>query len=97
MARIRFVQRDGSQESGEVGADVRVMLDVVSNGIGGIEGECGGYVEGSQAALLTPPSGDESELLVRESAREPMSGLGCQLRVPAGIDELVVHVLEIQS
>jgi ferredoxin, 2Fe-2S len=95
MARIRLVQRDGSAERDEVGADVRVMLDVVSSGIGGIEGECGGYVEGSQA--VTPPSGDESELLLRVSAREPTSGLGCQLRVPAGIDELVVPVLEIQS
>jgi ferredoxin len=98
MARIRFVQRDGSAEWGEVGADVSVMLDVVSNGVGGIEGACGGgYVERSQAALLTPPSGDESELLLRVSAREPTSGLGCQLRVPAGIDEWVVHVMEIQS
>jgi ferredoxin, 2Fe-2S len=97
MAWMRFVQRDGSEEWVEVGADVSVMLDAVSNGIEGIEGECGGYVEGSQAALLTPPSGDESELLLRVSAREPTSGLGCQLRVPAGIDEYVVYVPEIQS
>jgi ferredoxin, 2Fe-2S len=86
MARMRFVQRDGSEEWVEVG-----------NGIEGIEGECGGYVEGSRAVLLTRPSGDESELLLRVSAREPTSGLGCRLRVPAGIDELVVYVPEIQS
>jgi ferredoxin, 2Fe-2S len=95
MARIRFVQRDGSEEWVEVGADVTEMRDAVSNGIGGIKGECGGYVEGSQAALLTPR--DESELLVRMSAQEPTSGLGCQLRVPASIDELVVYLAEIQS
>jgi ferredoxin, 2Fe-2S len=91
---MRFVQRDGSQEWVEVGQDVSVMLDAVNNGI---EGECGGYVEGSQAPLLTLPSGEESELLLRVSARGPTSGLGCQLRVPAGIDELVVYVPEIQS
>jgi ferredoxin, 2Fe-2S len=94
---MRFVQRDGSEEWVEAGADVSGMLDALSNGIEGVEGECGGNVEGSLAALLTPPSGDESELLLRVSAREPTSGLGCRPRVPAGIDELVVFLPEIQS
>jgi hypothetical protein len=96
-ARIIFVQRDRSEEWVEVGADVSVMRDALSNRIEGIEGECGSDVEGSEAALLTPPSGEESELLLRVSAKEPASGLGCQVGVSAGIDELVVYVREIQS
>ena len=102
MPRIRFIQRDGSESSVEVGSDVSVMLAALRNGISGIEGECGGcidcatchvYVHEEQARVLPPPSEDESGLLSALSrARKPNSRLGCQLTVPASITELVIFI-----
>ncbi|WP_370103750.1 2Fe-2S iron-sulfur cluster-binding protein [Bradyrhizobium yuanmingense] len=107
MPRVRFVQQDGSGRSIEVGRDVSVMLAAVRNGIHGIDGECGGcldcatchvYVDEEQASSVPQPSEEELELLSAVSGeRKPNSRLGCQLKVPAPLDELVVHVPARQS
>ena len=107
MARIRFVQRDGSEKFVNVGSDASIMLAAVRNGIHGIDGECGGclgcsisrvYVDDIQAPLVPPPSDEELDLLSAVSGvQKPNSRLTCQLKVTARIDEPVVYVPEIQS
>ena len=107
MARVKFVQRNGSEQNVEIGEDVSVMLAAVRSGIRGIDGECGGcldcatchvYVEETQAGLLPPPSAEEIELLSNVSApRKASSRLSCQLKLPPSIDQLVVFIPEAQS
>jgi 2Fe-2S ferredoxin len=107
MARVKFVQRSGSEQEVEIGENVSVMLAAVRNGIRGIDGECGGcldcatchvYVEETQAGLLPAPSAEEIELLSNVSApRKASSRLSCQLKLPPSIDQLVVFIPEIQS
>lgn len=107
MALVKFMLRNGEAKQVEIEGDVSVMIAAVRNGIRGIEGECGGcldcatchvYVEKSQSRLLPLPNEDELELLSSVAAqRKPTSRLSCQLKVPAGVAELVVYVPESQS
>lgn len=101
MTRVKFVQRDGAATYVDVGRDVSVMMAAVRNGICGIDGECDGCLDCAtclQAELMPPPTDDEMELLSSVAAqRRSTSRLGCQLKVPTSIDELVVHVPAIQS
>lgn len=107
MALVKFMLRNGEAKQVEIEGDVSVMIAAVRNGIRGIEGECGGcldcatchvYVEEAQSRVLPRPNEDELELLSSVAAqRKPTSRLSCQLKVPAGIAELVVYVPESQS
>ena len=106
MARIRFVERNGTENVIEVGSGVSVMLAAVRNGIAGIEGECGGcldsatchvYVDQEHLSHLPAPMEDELELLGAVTAtRKPNSRLSCQLKAPFPVDPLTVHVPEIE-
>jgi hypothetical protein len=40
MARVKFVQKSGSEQNIEIGENVSVMLATVRSGIRGIDGEC---------------------------------------------------------
>jgi 2Fe-2S ferredoxin len=107
MARVRFVQRDGTEKNVEIGSSISVMMAAVRNGVRGIDGECGGcldcatchvYVDEAQAGLVPPPTEDEIELLSNITApRRSNSRLSCQLKIPSSIDELIVFVPENQS
>jgi 2Fe-2S ferredoxin len=107
MARVKFVQRDGTEKFVEIDRDVSVMLAAVRNGISGIDGECGGcldcatchvYVDEAQMGSVPPPSDEELELLSAVSGqRRSNSRLSCQLKLLAPIDELVVYLPETQS
>jgi 2Fe-2S ferredoxin len=107
MARIKFEQGDGSEERLEASSESTVMSVAVRDGIAGINGECGGcldratchvYVDESQSPVLPAPSDDEIELLSVVSAQQgPNSRLGCPLKIPSSINELVIYVPERQS
>ena len=107
MARVKFVQANGTEQNVEIGENVGVMLAAVRSGIRGIDGECGGslacatcqvYVEERQAGLQPPPSDEKTELLSNISAPGKTNGrLSCQLKLPSSIDQLVVFIPEAQS
>jgi 2Fe-2S ferredoxin len=104
VARIKFVQRNGTENVIEIGSGVSVMLAAVRNGIAGIEGECGGcldcatchvYVDEKQLSHLPAPLEDELELLGAVTAvRKPNSRLSCQLKAPFSVEPLTVYVPE---
>lgn len=92
----------------EVAADngKSVMAAAVSNGIDGIEAECGGtcscatchvYVDEQFLALLNAPESQELEMLDFVAAeRKPNSRLCCQIVVDPKLDGLVVQLPETQ-
>lgn len=102
MPQITYVQPDGARRSVPVQPNASVMLTAVANDIGGIVAECGGaamcatchvYLDDASVSAMPPVSEVEDEMLASAaSERRPTSRLSCQLTMPAGLDELVVHV-----
>ena len=107
MPRITYVSFDGSRRSLDVSEGLSVMEIAVANGVDGIIGECGGmamcatchvYVDPSWSERLPPMSSEEDELLDVGTAcdRKSNSRLGCQLKMTAALDGLVVNLPEKQ-
>ncbi|WP_425990412.1 2Fe-2S iron-sulfur cluster-binding protein [Afipia sp. DC4300-2b1] len=107
MARITFVQPDGSENVVNINSGTSVMLAAIRNGISGIDAECGGcldcatchvYIDESHSGVLAPPQPEELELLSSVAAiRKPTSRLSCQLKLPPSITALTVHIPGAQS
>ena len=101
MAKITFVQPDGTSQTVTAEAGLTVMEAAKLNNIAGIEAECGGacacatchvYVDDAWRDATGKPSDMEEDMLdfafdVREGSR-----LSCQMKVTAAIDGLVVRV-----
>lgn len=106
MPKITYVQPDGQRRSIEAEPGATVMLTAVAHGVPGIVAECGGaamcatchvYVDEAGLGLLPPVSEVEDEMLASAaSERRANSRLGCQVALPAGVSELVVHLPERQ-
>lgn len=105
MAKITFIQPDGSSQVVEATSGNTVMEAAKLNGIPGIEAECGGacacatchvYVADDWRDKVGAPSEMEEDMLdfafdVRESSR-----LSCQIKVTDELDGLVLSVPEKQ-
>jgi ferredoxin, 2Fe-2S len=105
MAKITFVQPDGSQVVVEAAPGITVMEAAKLNNVPGIEAECGGacacatchvYVDASWRAATGKPATMEEDMLdfafdVREESR-----LSCQIKVTKEMDGLVVRVPDKQ-
>jgi 2Fe-2S ferredoxin len=101
MAKITFVQPDGSKQAVEAEAGLTAMEAAKKSLVAGIEAECGGacacatchvYVDEAWQAKVGKPSEMEEDMLdfafdVREASR-----LSCQIKVTADLDGLVLHV-----
>jgi len=105
MAKITYVQPDGSSQTVEAEAGMTVMETAKKHVIAGIEAECGGacacatchvYVDDAWRQRVGPPEQMEEDMLdfafdVRESSR-----LSCQIKVTEELDGLVVQVPDKQ-
>ncbi|CFX40546.1 2Fe-2S ferredoxin [Candidatus Filomicrobium marinum] len=101
MAKITFIQPDGSTQVVEATPGTTVMEAAKLNGVPGIEAECGGacacatchvYVSDDWREQVGAPSEMEEDMLdfafdVRESSR-----LSCQIKVTDALDGLVLSV-----
>lgn len=105
MARITFIQKDGSSRTVEAEPGMTVMEAAVKNSIQGIAAECGGacacatchvYVdEAWREATGTPEQMEEDMLDFAFDIREE-SRLSCQIKVTEALDGLVVRIPEKQ-
>jgi 2Fe-2S ferredoxin len=101
MAKITFVQPDGTQQAVSAEPGVTVMEAAKLNNVPGIEAECGGacacatchvYVDAAWREKVGKPAAMEEDMLdfafeVREESR-----LCCQIKVTPALDGLVVRV-----
>lgn len=106
MARITYIEYNGTPHTVEVSNDLTVMQGARDNGIPGIEAECGGacacstchvYVDPDWVGRLPGKSEMEQEML--DFAFEPdeaRSRLTCQIQVSDELDGLVVQMPERQ-
>ena len=105
MAKITFVQPDGTKQVVEGEDGMTVMEVAKKNLIEGIEAECGGacacatchvYVDEAWRDKVGTPEEMEEDMLdfafdVRESSR-----LSCQIKVSETLDGLIVYIPEKQ-
>jgi ferredoxin, 2Fe-2S len=106
MAKITYIEWNGTPHAVEVPNGLTVMEGARDNGIPGIEADCGGacacstchvYVDDAWIDRLPPKEAMEQDML--DFAWEPdpdKSRLTCQLRVTDDLDGLVVRMPEKQ-
>jgi 2Fe-2S ferredoxin len=106
MGRVTYIQYDGTSHTVDVQDGESLMVGAVSNGIRGIDADCGGscacatchvHVDSSWTQSVGGPASEaEAELLqlapeVREDSR-----LSCQIKMRADLDGVIVHLPEAQ-
>jgi ferredoxin, 2Fe-2S len=105
MAKITFIQPDGSAQTVDGEAGMTVMETAKKHLVAGIEAECGGacacatchvYIDDQWRERVGPPSEMEEDMLdfafdVRESSR-----LSCQIKVVDELDGLTVKIPDKQ-
>ena len=105
MAKIAFIQPDGSEQIVDAEAGMTVMEAAKKNLIAGIEAECGGacscatchvYVDEAWREKVGPPSEMEEDMLDFAFDVRPSSRLSCQIKVAEGLDGLILRVPEKQ-
>jgi ferredoxin, 2Fe-2S len=101
MAKITFVQPDGTSQTVTADPGMTAMEAAKKNLIGGIEAECGGacacatchvYVDAAWREKVGKPTEMEEDMLdfafdVRDESR-----LACQIRIKPEMDGLVLRV-----
>ena len=107
MVKVNFVLNDGQTRSVEVPAGTTVREAAENNGVPGILARCGGscvcgtchvYVGAPWHTQFPAPSTDEELLLEGAAAeRRETSRLGCQLKLSAAFDGIVLTMPEIQE
>lgn len=105
MARIRYVEVNGTVHDVDVVPGVSLMQAAVDRLIPGIEGDCGGlcacgtchvYVPEEWQARCGVPDELEAGMLEFAFDVRPESRLACQIEITESLDGLVVHMPERQ-
>jgi ferredoxin, 2Fe-2S len=107
MVRIVYIEHDGVETELDVQEGWTLMQAAVSNGINGIEAECGGacccatchvYVSDHFLEKIPPASEQEADMLGEVIAeRTPNSRLACQIKVTSALQGISIRVAEVQS
>ncbi len=105
MARITYVEFNGTPHNVEVADGVSLMEGALGNGVPGIDGDCGGnaacatchvYVDPAWEAKTGTISEMEEAMLDLADTRKPNSRLACQIFASADLDGLVLEMPETQ-
>jgi ferredoxin, 2Fe-2S len=101
MAKVRFIQHDGTEHlvDGEVGSSI--MQTARDNLVPGIIGDCGGncscatchgYIDPAWIDKLQPQSEDEAGMLDGTMNQETNSRLTCQIKLTRELDGIVIRL-----
>ena len=105
MAKITYIQFDGTETAVEVKPGLSVMEGAIKNNIPGIDADCGGayacatchvYVDEAWRDKTGEPSAMEESMLDFAEEVQPNSRLSCQIRISDALDGLVVRLPENQ-
>lgn len=106
MGRVTYVEHNGTEHSIDLDDGLSVMEGAVSNGIPGIDADCGGQCACATchvhlpadwlARVGGPASEQEDELLELAPERGQGSRLSCQIMMSPELDGLIVHMPEAQ-
>jgi ferredoxin, 2Fe-2S len=104
MAKITYIQPDGSARTCVNFEGMTLMHLAVGNLVDGIDALCGGmmqcgtchcYIDDAWKERVGPPSDDEAAMLeaLADSVEvRPTSRLSCQIQLGEELDGLVVHI-----
>ena len=101
MAKITYVEHDGTEHVIDVKTGLTVMEGAVKNNVPGIDADCGGacacatchvYVKDEWLAKTGSKSAMEESMLDFAEEVEPNSRLSCQIRVSDALDGLIVRL-----
>jgi 2Fe-2S ferredoxin len=105
MAKIKYIEFDGSEHVVEVRNGLSVMEGAIKNNVPGIDADCGGacacatchvYVDPAWTETVGPPSAMEESMLDFAEGVESNSRLSCQIKVSDKLEGLVVRLPESQ-
>jgi 2Fe-2S ferredoxin len=105
MAKITYIEFNGTEHAIEVKPGLSVMEGAVKNNVPGIDADCGGacacatchvYVDPAWGEKTGAPSAMEESMLDFAEGVEPNSRLACQIKVTEALDGLVVRMPETQ-
>ena len=105
MAKITYVEHDGTEHVLDVKNGLSVMEGAVKNNVPGIDADCGGacacatchvYVDEAWVAKTGSRFVMEESMLDFAENVEPNSRLSCQIRVTEEMDGLIVRMPESQ-
>ena len=105
MAKITFIQHNGTEQTVEGIPGMTVMEAAIKNMVPGIDADCGGacacatchvYVDGAWQSKTGSKSAMEESMLDFAENVEANSRLACQIKVTDELDGLVVRLPESQ-
>ena len=105
MAKITYIEHDGTEHAIDVKNGLSVMEGAVKNNIPGIDADCGGacacatchvYVQGEWLEKTGSRSAMEESMLDFAEGVEENSRLSCQIKVSDALDGLTVKMPESQ-
>jgi len=106
MGRVTYIQFDGTAHTVTVDEGESLMSGAVSNGIRGIDADCGGscacatchvHVDAAWTAAVGGPATEaEAELLQLAPEVRDDSRLSCQITMRPELDGVIVHLPEAQ-
>ena len=101
MAKITYIEHDGTEHVVDVKTGLSVMEGAVKNNIPGIDADCGGacacatchvYVDPAWASKTGEKSDMEQTMLDFTNEVTDASRLSCQIKVSPELDGLVVRM-----
>jgi 2Fe-2S ferredoxin len=105
MAKITYVEHNGTEHVIDVKTGVSIMEGAVKNNVPGIDADCGGacscatchvYVDEAWLAVTGEPSAMEVSMLDFAEEIQPNSRLSCQIKVSDQMDGVVVRLPKAQ-
>jgi ferredoxin, 2Fe-2S len=106
MGRVTYIEYNGTVHIVDLEEGASLMSGAVSNGIPGIDADCGGacacatchvHVDTTWMATVGgPASENEAELLQLAPEVRDNSRLSCQIKMRPDLDGVVVHLPESQ-
>ena len=105
MAKITFIDHEGTENTVEVENGISVMNAAMDNLVPGIDADCGGecacatchvYVDEKWLPLCGEASDDEKQIIDLNPDRQDNSRLCCQIKVSDELDGLKVTTPEFQ-
>ena len=105
MAKITFIENNGTSHTVDVAEGLTVMEGAVQNNIPGIDADCGGgmacatchvYVKDEWFDKINKKSEGEDDMIDQAYEPKKSSRLSCQIQVSSEIDGLEVHLPEKQ-
>lgn len=101
MAKIVYIEHNGTRHEVEVASGMSVMEGAVQNMVPGIDADCGGacacatchvFVDPGWTASTGTPIEMETSMLDFAEEVKPNSRLSCQIRISDALDGLVVYL-----